>query len=92
MLNFYRANSTVPGTGRQCGNNQVTIAAVNISLSRQSLFTLSPAGDRAPLRLRHLEVERGWGKGARLRVSEHPQGLALRLSPSHATWPSKPAF
>ena len=49
-------------------------------------FSLSPAGGRAPLRLRHLEVERGWGKGARLRVSEHPQGLALRLCRSHATW------
>ncbi len=53
-----------------------------------SLFSLSPAGGRAPLRLRHLEVERGWGKGARLRVSEHPQGLALRLCRSHATWVS----
>jgi len=53
-------------------------------------FNLSPAGGKAPLRLRHLEVERGWGKGTRLRVSEHPQGLALRLCRSHATWASSP--
>ena len=37
-----------------------------------------------PLRLRHPEVQRGKEKRARLRVCEHPQGMALMAFAFHA--------
>jgi hypothetical protein len=38
-----------------------------------------------PFRLRHLWVQHGKGKEARLRAGEHPQGMALLALPCHAT-------